>query len=118
MKSTIEFRIPEKYAKEFLSDNIGISQMGLVRIVNTMVTSNLYTEIYKINELVSHRDQKHFFLGWRIRRLYTKDEINNAELFIIDFKNTFEPAGIECGTHYNYKDTCEIADMALSKNQN
>lgn len=107
MKSTIEFRIPEKYAKEFLSDNIGISQMGLVRIVNTMMNSNLYTEIIKINELVSRRDQKHFFLGWTIRRQYTKEEINNAELFLINFINTFEPAGIECGTQYNDKNSCE-----------
>ena len=60
----------------------------------------------KINEIIRERDQKHFFLGWEIRRNYSKEELDNADLLLINLKKTFEPSGVECGTQYDNKDSC------------
>lgn len=45
-------------------------------------------------------------LGWTIERRYTKNEINNAELFRLITTTRFQPTGEECGTDYEITDVC------------
>lgn len=47
-------------------------------------------------------------LGWNVERHYTRDEINNAQLFRLITTTRFQPTGEECGTEYDLAGICPI----------
>lgn len=115
MKEYVEFRIPESYAKEFLPTNLGKNITDSVRQVHVSVGSEIYKKIGEIDSLVWNRYQKHFFLGWNIKRIYGRKELGSAELLLLKIAKTFEPAGLECGTIYNDKNICEICGTGMQQ---
>ncbi|MGB8213728.1 MAG: hypothetical protein WCE68_09245 [Anaerolineales bacterium] len=115
MKAIAEFRVREPYAKEFLLPEVGKNMMDLVRIVRTPVGSNLYKKIGELYELVRIRDHNYFFFGWAIHRVYSKKEIESAELLLLKIMKTFEPAGLECGTIYDSQGVCEICGSGIQQ---
>lgn len=115
MKEIAEFRVPESYAKEFLPDDVGEKIMDFVRKIQTPVGSDLYTRIGRAYEIMLKRDQRYFFLGWDIKRIYSKKELALADLLLIKISKTFEPAGIECGTVYNTQQICDICGAGIQQ---
>ena len=108
MKEYAEFRIRENYAREFLPNDMGKCLMDLVRLSKITSYSDEYRKIGDITRLVRKRDNKYLFFGWSIQRIYSKEELLSAKLLLLKLTKTFEPAGEECGTIYDYKDICEI----------
>ena len=107
MKAFAEFRIPERYAKQFLPADLGKSFLNFTRIVRVPVESDLYIRIGELQKLFMSKYQDFFFLGWEYHRIYSPDELESAELLLLKIKRTFEPAGEECGTIYDHGDICE-----------
>jgi hypothetical protein len=89
--------------------------MGFIRKVRVPFESAVYKQIGEIDKLVGIRDQKHFFLGWNIQRVYSRTELESAELLLLKITKTFEPAGIECGTLYNNQNVCKICGAGLTQ---
>jgi len=56
----------------------------------------------------------HFF---EIRREYTKEDTESAEVFRLKINPCFEPAGEECGTRYDDSASCSIVEVVESKNR-
>ncbi len=84
MKVVAEFHVPKSYAKEFLPSETGKSIMDFVRIIQTPPGDDLYEEIARIYRLVMHRDKKYFFLGWDIRRHYSKKELEFRRIITLE----------------------------------
>ena len=56
-----------------------------------------------------------FLYGWHVIREYNDEELNNAQLFHIRIKKTFEPAGKECGTVYDESTACKICGVGRTQ---
>ena len=115
MKTNIEFRILESYAKEFLPPEIGENITDLVRKVSVQIDSDLYKEIEKAYKIIKARDNKHLFFGWKVRRDYSNLELSSAKLLLLKLTKTFEPSGQECGTIYNFQNTCEFCGFGIQQ---
>jgi hypothetical protein len=115
MKTYVEFRVPESYAQEFLPADVGTNLMGFIRRVRVPFESAIYNQIGEIDKLVVNREQKHFFLGWNIQRIYSRMELESAELLLLKITKTFEPAGIECGTIYNNQNICKVCGAGIAQ---
>jgi hypothetical protein len=115
MKEYAEFRVPENYAKEFLPADLGKNITDSVRKVRVPVKSNVYEKIGEFYRLVESRDQKSFFFGWQIQRIYSQKELESAELLLLKTTKTFEPAGLECGTIYNNQNICDICGTGIQQ---
>ena len=113
MKTYAEFRIPESYAKEFLPENLGTNLVGFIRKVRVPIESEMYERIGEIYKLVRNRDQKYFFFGWGIQRIYSQQELESSELLLLKIAKTFSPAGLECGTVYDNQNTCKICGTGI-----
>lgn len=124
MKEIYEFRVREKYAKEFLPADLGECKMNLVRIVFAEKDTELFQQIQCLTKFVQERDNRFLFFGWGIQRIYSKSEISKAELLLLKIKRTFEPSGEECGTEFDKTHVCEycgtgvrqISDLQLAYN--
>jgi hypothetical protein len=99
MRETMEFRISEGDACQYLERSQGITIGGDVRKVTVDTDDPLFNRILEINRAF-HSRQDAFFLGWHAHRSYTPAEIDAADAFKPIFKHYFEPTGEECGTEY------------------
>ena len=113
MQETMEFRIPEENAREYLDPSVGVSLGSIhktVRKVEVATGDPLFARICEIDrEFQKRSNGKHFFfLGWIPHRRYTKRELNDAEALQLLIMRVFEPAGEECGTVYDESTTCDI----------
>lgn len=123
MKATVEFRIDEKYAKEFLPDGLGIPLMGMVRKIRVPVDSKTYFRIGELTQLIRERDNRSLFYGWNIIRKYSTSEIDAAQLFLLKITKAFEPSGIQLGTIYDKRNVCpfcgvgeiQVSELILNK---
>jgi hypothetical protein len=115
MKAFAEFRIPERYAQEFLSPTVGRTFDGFARQMRVSVGSSVYKQIGELENLILEREGKHFFLGWTIERRYTEEELMSAELLILKITKAFEPAGEECGTVYDFTSACKVCGSGFNQ---
>lgn len=106
MYESVEFRIPEEYAHQFLASNTGKSSGGMVRAVTIKVSDPLYERIGQLDLMLKKREGNAFFFGWEIRRHYTSRELDTATILSLKITSTFEPAGEECGTIYDDSIAC------------
>jgi hypothetical protein len=113
MRTSVEFRVAEKYAREYLEPSVGrvlgspleIEQFGpSVRAVTVFTDDPLYQRIGEIYRRMRKRNQ-FFFLGWIVRHHYTRKELVEAEFFHLT-ATVFEPSGEECGTVYDESSAC------------
>jgi hypothetical protein len=107
MKEYVEFRIPEKFAKRFLSPDQGLRLGDSVRKLTVAIEDPLYEQVRMIEEQQQKRGE-FFFLGWQIKRRYSAEELAVAQLFELTIIAVFEPAGEECGTIYDDSTACKI----------
>jgi hypothetical protein len=114
MQERVEFRIDEDDAKKHLrpTDGVHLGQdlegCPTTRKVEVDVMDPLYAKIGELEYQFKTAGKKEgFFLGWQIRRKYTKAELAAAEAFLAIIKHTFEPEGEENGTVYDESSACE-----------
>lgn len=107
MRESIEFRLPEDRAAEFLEPGLGKSLGdGVWQLVLPMedprvqLIGDLNREFYKRGRV--------FFTFWNIRRQYTSKELQSAELLHLLIRPTFEPSGEMCGTKYDDAAACSL----------
>ena|ERR1700741_2651331 len=108
MKETLELRVNYDYANLLFRANEGKNLGTSVKIVELSKDDPRYNQVPIIARQVRQKYDKAFFFGWEIRRMYSKKEVDSATLFHMKIKNTFEPAGEECGTLYDETTACEI----------
>jgi hypothetical protein len=107
MREVIEIRIPEEHAREYLKPDEGRRLGDSVRVLNVDRDTPQYEWIGDISHELQQQGE-FFFLGWQIRRSYSRRELETAELFHLAINAVFEPAGEECGTEYDESTECEI----------
>lgn len=111
MKENVEFRVPEKEASRCLPDSLGekLGSSGApsVRRIGLDIHDPMVREIGRIDGEYRGRGRA-FFTSWRIRRRYTRRELDAAEFMRIWPKKVFEPSGEECGTEYDESRACPV----------
>jgi hypothetical protein len=120
MQEWAEFRIDEADAKKHLRPNEGlrlgrdIAGRETTRKVEVAVTDPLYARIGEV-DCRFRAEGRHFFLGWEIRRKYTKAELAAAQAFRLIIKHSFEPEGERCGTVYDESSACEYCGVGAKR---
>src|ERR1700733_7350090 len=99
MKELIELRVNYDYAHLLFNENEGKNINGSVKIIELLKDDPRYNEIAFLAEKLK-TEGKSLFFGWKIKRTYSKQEINRAKLFYVKMRSVFEPSGEECGTLY------------------
>jgi hypothetical protein len=107
MRETVEFRIPEDGASRFLEPHEGKCLGGSVRVLELATNDPRYERIGELDRQL-RKEGRAFFLGWDIKRHYSRQELESAELFRLETTAVFEPAGEECGTVYDESTACPL----------
>jgi hypothetical protein len=107
MKEYVEFRIPEKHASRFLEPYAGKRLGDSVRALEITVADPRYEWIGNLQREL-RKEEEFFFLGWEIKRHYSRKELESAELFGLEITAVFEPAGEQCGTVYDDSTVCPL----------
>jgi len=115
MKEYTEFRIFQDYFHLLPKPN-NAKFNGMVYVIEVSKEDPLYEEIGRLNKQVKEKFNKYFFGYFKIKRSYTKKEIDRAALFQVIIKTTFEPAGEECGTLYDETVACNICGANRKQN--
>jgi hypothetical protein len=117
MQEFVEFRIPEGNARKLFRPDEGILLGGSVRKIRLNTNSDRFLEIGDFDRKF-RSENRAFYTACIIHREYTKEEIKAANLFRLKIKNTFEPAGEECGTVYDESSACpQCGSGAVQKTQ-
>jgi hypothetical protein len=106
MRQFWEFRVDERHAHLLFADDEGKRLGTSVRKILIAADDPRFMEIKRIDEMLSARDDS-FFTGNFPEYRYTKEEIEEAELFDVWITAAFEPTGEECGTVFDESETCE-----------
>jgi len=114
MKETVEFRIPERNAAQYLPGDVGERLGEGTRKVLVSTDDPLFGEIGRLHRKFRANDD-FFFLGRESRREYSKPEMAAAELFHARPRRVFEPAGEECGTKYDESTACPECGAAATQ---
>lgn len=107
MRETVEFRIPEERAARFLEPHEGKCLGGSVRVLELATNNPRYERIGELDRQFRNEGRA-LFLGWVIKRHYSRQELESAELFRLETTAVFEPAGEECGTVYDESTACPL----------
>ena len=111
MKEIYEFRINPDYENLVPKDWKCKTWSELDFIVKTVTLLKNDPQFEKFSLLVHEIKIKYgepLFLGWEIKRVYTRKEIDSAKIFYVDVKAVFEPSGEECETKYDENVACAI----------
>lgn len=111
MKETLLLRINYNYANLLFKPNEGKRLGTSVKIIELSKDDQRFSQIPLIDKKVQEKYDQKFFFGWEIKRKYTKNELEEAQLLHMKIKKTFEPAGEECGTLYDETESCEICGV-------
>lgn len=107
MKETLELRINYDYAHLLFKNDEGKNLGTSVRIIEISKEDPRYRQVPIIAEEVKKKYDRGFFYGWKIKREYSKKELDTAALLHLNIKAMFEPTGEECGTIYDEATACE-----------
>jgi hypothetical protein len=103
----LELRINYKYAHLLFTENEGKNQGTTVKIIVLKKEDPRYSKVPIISKELKLKINQPFFFGWRIKRKYSKKELDNAPLLHFKIKSVFGPTGEECGTKYDFESACE-----------
>ena len=113
MRETIEFRLPEDEAQLNGLDRFGKCLLGSIRLITVPNGSTTAERIISLQRSYRLRSQVLIF-GWSIERHYSDAELSAAPAVLLRPERVFEPAGEECTTTYDERDSCrEITEPAL-----
>src|SRR6266849_3130568 len=108
MTEVASFRIEEDEARKYLAGDEGVYLGGGTRELRVRTADPLFARIGEIaQELWTKR--RVFFTSWQIRREYSAQECERAELFQLKIDAVFEPCGEECGTQYDESSACPVS---------
>ncbi len=110
MREMYEFRIPEEQAAAVLGPNAGVRVGGFIKKVTIRADDPLLGLIRDSNAAMEELGSS-FFLGWRIHRQYTQEELRKDELFCLFATSIFEPPGELCGTEYDESKACPFCGV-------
>lgn len=108
MKEILELRVNYDYAYLLFKADEGRNIGTSVRVVGISKDDPRYDQIPIISKQIKEKYDKSFFYSCKIKRSYSKKELDTATLLHMKIKITFEPAGEECGTVYDEMVACEI----------
>jgi hypothetical protein len=122
MREMCEFRIAERYAHYMFAPNEGKRLGDSVRKIEIATDDPRFKKIGELQSEIRAKTAFSFFYGWRLRRYYSNEELEDARLFRLKITCAFEPAGEECGTTYDESSACQhcgagakqISDLFLS----
>jgi hypothetical protein len=100
MREIVDFRIAEHQAQRFLRPEDGTVLGGDTRKLVLDTRDSLFARVGEIDQQLK-KEGSTFFLGWSLRRQYTRTELEAAELLHLRVRATFEPEGERCGTEYD-----------------
>lgn len=105
MKTEVEFRLPERTARELLAPGEGEVVGGIARKLVMNADSRQF-ELFR--EMAIDRREKgdELFVSWRIHRSYSERELQNAKALRLIPETTIEPASVELGTLYDELHEC------------
>jgi hypothetical protein len=108
MRETIEFRIHEEEAREFLEPDLGKLLSPLPPLLRQVLLPRTDPRVEFILELDREfrRRGSSFFTYWHFHRHYTPRELERAELLLFGMGPAFEPTGSMCGTEYDEAAAC------------
>lgn len=116
MQEIYEFRVQEQHASRLFAPNEG-KKLGwtklfgdkfvTVRKIELSADNPKFKRVGELEALIKKEPHGFFFAGWTIRRRYTADELEKAELFLLHNVTTFEPPGENCGTQYDESSACK-----------
>jgi hypothetical protein len=110
MRETIEFRIPEESAQTVLGAEDGTTLGGSVRKIELAPTDERMARIGEADALAKTQGRA-LFTSWRVRRDYSRQELDEAQALVLEITKVFEPAGEECGTEYDDRDACRFCGV-------
>lgn len=121
MRETIEFRIAEERAREFLEPELGVLLGDSLRKVILPVNDKRVQRIKQL-EQDYRRNGGVFFTYWEFHRHYSEEELQSAELLDLKIRAYFEPPGAMCGTDYDEAVACkrcgagaqQLSDLTLN----
>lgn len=114
MDEFLEFRLPEDRAREAFGADAGDPVTSWIRRFELPINDPSIDRIAAIDRAWRERG-KSFLLSWSIRRVYSGDELNRVELLLLEITSSFEPAGEECGTEYDYSAVCSHCGAGRSR---
>lgn len=100
MREIADFRIAEHKARRFLGPEDGTVLGGDTRKLVLDTRDSLFSRVGELDRQF-RKEGSAFFLGWGLRRQYTRAELEKAELLHLRVRTTFEPEGGRCGTEYD-----------------
>jgi hypothetical protein len=108
MKEILELRVHNDYAHLLFKENEGKHVGNLVKVIEISTDDPRYNQIPIVSKQVKEKYDTGFYFGWQFKRLYSKKEIAEAELFHVKIKSVFEPTGEDCKTLYDETVACKI----------
>src|SRR4030095_4900409 len=100
MRELIELRVNAEHASLAFSPNEGID-LGGIRKIEVDVSESRIATIARVQRRLREEGKAPLFFGWKINRLYTAQELGEAELFCLNVTAVFAPSGDEYGTIYD-----------------
>jgi hypothetical protein len=122
MRETYEFRVVEGFAHRLFRPAEGKMLESGIRLVEIASDDPRFQEIGNLQGHIRRECNRSFFFGWDIKRRYSQQEMNSADLFNLGINTTFEPAGEGCGTKYDESSACskcrsgarQVSDLFLN----
>jgi hypothetical protein len=99
-----EFRIPESKANTYFAPDVG-TRDGLVRVVSVSREGPLFMQVGEVDRRL-RQEGRALFTSWDVRRTYQGAELRQAAQLRVRLNTVIEPAGEECGTDYDYSESC------------
>ena len=112
MKETLKVVLYNRFDKllsSYKQDYKEIKSFGDISHIEIDTLSKLYNNLKDIYDDVRIQYNSHLFAGWQYHRVYTRSEINSAQLFQINIRKWFnDSCGKEHGTVYDHSYACPI----------
>jgi hypothetical protein len=102
LKTEIEYRISEEHARSVFLPNEGKRINESITLIRLDAEDPRWTALAQL--YAKHKGTG--FYGWNIRRRYSVNETNDAQLHLLDIDSRVRPTGEECGTQYSDLDMC------------
>jgi hypothetical protein len=102
LKTEIEYRISEEYARSVLTTNEGKQIDESLRLIRLDVSDPRWSSFARLYS--THNGNG--FYGWNIRRRYSVGETKSAKLHLLHVRAGVLPTGEECGTRYDDLEMC------------
>jgi hypothetical protein len=108
VRAELELRLFEDRAREVFGTGPGtLMPTGLIRQIRLPLNDSTWDSVRTAEADARSRGET-FVTYWHIRRTYSEAELQRADLIQLLPTCMFEPSGEECGTEYDYSDTCSI----------